>query len=559
MEHPVPLRSPAAGGIAAAAAVALGAWALSSTTFYVTQREWQTATTAWWIAHLGVGPGVAPCPLMGPPWRIPMEWPLFQWLAATLTRLSIPLEVAGRMVALASAAAVVWLASVIGGRFGLDRDLRWIVAALTATSPLMVAYGLSFTIETLALALALGHLAAFLLWLERPRWLWLVLSIISGLLAAPVKATTWAPVAAVLGLAALLWVHRRRSRAVRALSGAAVVLVPALVAGLFWTATADQVKASNPLTSELGSAALAWWNFGTWEQRLSPAAWCAYGLRWVVLALGPGAAMVLAWALVSALRRRVFPLDRAALAVVVVGVVAGPAVFANLHLVHDYYALPGLVFTMVAVALVSASVRLPRALVATALAANLAAGAAFLLAKQANYADPLVEGVVARIGALPEPGPVVVFGAYLNAEIPYLAERRALQTRIDTPGDPGLTEVLEQLPQPAAIVTLESRYDQVARHTAARFGLQHETRLAPGVRLFAARSANLPPIRLDAVLAARWRGFEMVRPQHGPKVLWPTGPDAAPGVGVVARGNTYLFDIRRGFRVVHRRWDPRAR
>ena len=42
--------------------------------FYITEREWQTAITAWWMVAEGHGLFDAITPLMGPPWQIPMCW-----------------------------------------------------------------------------------------------------------------------------------------------------------------------------------------------------------------------------------------------------------------------------------------------------------------------------------------------------------------------------------------------------------------------------------------------------------------------------------------------------
>jgi hypothetical protein len=81
---------------AAAGTVVIGFRILGPDFFYITEREWQTAITAWWMVAEGHGLLGAITPLMGPPWQIPMEFPLFQWLTAHATTPWLSLEDTGR-------------------------------------------------------------------------------------------------------------------------------------------------------------------------------------------------------------------------------------------------------------------------------------------------------------------------------------------------------------------------------------------------------------------------------------------------------------------------------
>ena len=61
-------------------------------------RQLQTALSTYWIAQDGWRLAY-PTPLFGPPWSIPMEFPTYQVITATVHQMTdLPLEQAGRLV-----------------------------------------------------------------------------------------------------------------------------------------------------------------------------------------------------------------------------------------------------------------------------------------------------------------------------------------------------------------------------------------------------------------------------------------------------------------------------
>ncbi|MCD4749234.1 MAG: hypothetical protein K8R59_07660, partial [Thermoanaerobaculales bacterium] len=185
--------------------------------------------------------------------------------------------------------------------------------------------------------------------------------------------------------------------------------------------------------------------------------------------------------------------------------------------------------------------------------------------KQANYADPLSDGLVRVVAGLPENNTFVLFGSYLDARVPYQARRKALQTTITKADDSQLSEAIKRMKgqKVGAVITRSQIYLPVARDTALRFGLESRSRLAHGVWVFTSKERapelDLRPIDLDHEVAWRLEGFADIDSPGPFGLLRPSGPEAAHGIGLAARNNLYLFDIKRGIRVVHNRWNPAYR
>jgi hypothetical protein len=346
--------------------------------------------------------------------------------------------------------------------------------------------------------------------------------------------------------------------------GAALMICAPLSAGLLWTRFGDSVKALNPLTAELTSSAISTWNFGTVALRLSPGAWATVALVVALLVLGPATSIACCWCAVR-LRRAGPSLPPAGLvAALAAGAIAGPAVFTNLYVQHDYYAMAGGVFIILLAAILFGD--RPRPLLLTLLVtSNLLVGGGFLLVKQANYDDPLSDGIVRAVDNLPPNRHLVVFGSYMDSKVPYLTGQKAIQTRESNPNDARVREVLDRVrpPEVGVVLTRKAAFEQAARRAAGRFSLDRSARLAPGVWIFyaseQARYLDLSPIDLAGEYQERMRGFDPATAGFS-GVMLPSGPDQAPlGIGMARRGSFYLFDTERGLRVVHRRWAPNHR
>ncbi len=281
-----------------------------------------------------------PLPLFGPPWSAPMEFPLYQTCAAAVVRATgLAIEPAGRLVSLAFFYAALPALFLLLRELRVPPHRRWLFLAALLVSPLYLYYSRTVMIESTALGLSAWFLLGYVRGLTPGHGRWLAVAAVCGLAGALAKVTTlmvFLSVAAVWTLARLAdqWQHRPdrwlalRGTVLRALTAT----VPAVAVGTAWVHYSDAIKLSNPLATFLASGPMTAFNFGTLAQRYSPSFWVGIA--------GTTAASVLPafnLAVLLGLAVLVPRGQRARLAWLLLGFVAGPLLLANLYFIHDYY------------------------------------------------------------------------------------------------------------------------------------------------------------------------------------------------------------------------------
>ena len=313
-------------------------------------RQCQTAISAYYTVKDGFSIHYE-TPVLGKPWSIPMEFPLYQWVVAGLVMaFHTPLDQTGRFVTLLFFYLTLLPVYGLLKLYLRDPGDRLILLGFILVNPTYLFWSRSFMIESLAL-----FLCAFFLWATAKGFRersgkYFALAAVAGSLAGLVKVTTlvgfWFPCGLLF-----LWRYFQENRSWTAFQAAvvrkyalyslAVFAVPFAVS-LAWVKTADAVKRLNPLAADfLTSQAENKWNFGTLDQKLSPMAWRQiFSMDHILnifgqLKLGQGSVpvfLIVSLALVAILRRRrkerilafaffLFPM----------------AVFTNLYFIHDYY------------------------------------------------------------------------------------------------------------------------------------------------------------------------------------------------------------------------------
>ena len=408
-------------------------------------RQTQTALSAYWLARGGAWLAYE-TPVLGSPWAIPFEFPLFQLLTLPLTALGIPLDAAGRLGSLG------FMLACYGPLRMLWRDLALpaiglpIACALILGSPEYLFWSRSFMIETTALFFSGLWLALLVRFLSRARMATALAAVLAGALAALAKATTLPAFALLGGLLVLPWFWRswrtgQRPRPLGAMIWAGVILFAPFAIGIAWTRYADLVKLANPLGQSLTSQALAGWNYGTLAQRVSGALWISavkdrmlpdfFGSAW------PLAVLLLAGA---CLRRQ----TAVAAAMMALGFLVPIMLFTNLHIVHNYYQTANAIFLLTAVAVGIAALAVPLRLpvvAAFALVVILFGQYQRFRTVQAEWLtldghdDPAYRIALEARARLPADGSLLVLGEDWSSLVPYYARRKALALPPWTPPD----------------------------------------------------------------------------------------------------------------------------
>ena len=450
-------------------------------------RQAQTAISTYFIQQEDNYSLAYPTPVLGKPWSIPMEFPLYQWTVAKLcTTTGMDLTEAGRAVSLACFYLTLPAVFLLLGRFGLTRAQRWLVLGLVLTCPLYIYYARAFLIETMALLFGAWFLLAFLQAVERQNIRWLVLANLMGIGAGLVKVTTFVLFLVPAGLWAARWLWRARPGTTGTGAGpllkviswiAAATAVPFAVT-LWWIRLADATKQLNPSARFLLSGRLADFNLGTAETRFSAATLL---LHWQHLAqavvwppvLGVGALLAC-----TVSRRWWRPM---------LGCVgcygAVLVVFPTLYALHEYYSVANAIFLVVALGVAMAGLlesRLPRWAVAILVLGICAAQMQFYLRgfyPGQSRISPGGSGLTAALRHVTAASDVlVVAGDDWSSITPFFARRRALMIRNGQQDqaaqlDAGFATLAEERVGAVVLEGALRQHNQLLERMIVRFGL----------------------------------------------------------------------------------------
>ncbi|MEO8245845.1 MAG: hypothetical protein ABI622_01875 [Chloroflexota bacterium] len=213
-------------------------------------RQTQTAYTSLLYFRDGIDLLHPKLPVLGPPFEVPHEFPLFEALATIPMELGLGPDTSVRLVGLMTFLATGVLLFVFMREMRIDFLGAAMALAAFLFSPFALLWGRTAIIEYLATAGCLGYVILSLRWQSSGRPLWLAAAGIAGVLAMMVKPTTG-------GLYLLLpvvgWPHATSRRWV---AGGAVAAI-ALLAGFTWTAYADAIKAGSPFTTDITTSAIS--------------------------------------------------------------------------------------------------------------------------------------------------------------------------------------------------------------------------------------------------------------------------------------------------------------
>lgn len=437
-------------------------------------RQTQTALTALFMQPSIQGILNYETPVIGSPWAIPFEFPLYQVITALIAAVAPwSMSASGRLVSLVFGLACLVPACGLMRNFGVSRSGRLAFILLYLTSSIYIYWNRSFMIESTALFLTLASLYCYSeirktfdrggheasddrLHLSIPILLGLTVSLSLGLI---VKATTALPTLLLIGLdwlrlmAPWLRPSARRDSAFRRLLVVGASLLVSFLLLTAWVHHADSLKSLNPIAgAHLTSSALSKWNYGSPEQRLSARLWSDVVIQRMLTPLGavPAVALIVAALTLGPRRRQPSQLIVASVALAL----APLLIFTNLHIVHNYYQAGNQIFLLIALAssvdLIGASGAklklLAWCLLALIIAGNIqdfSGASGYLQAALIDNSEQLQIGRLVGENTSKESG-IVVYGNKWSSSFAFHGRRRALTIPPFYKEIPSQPEVLKQ-------------------------------------------------------------------------------------------------------------------
>ncbi len=317
-------------------------------------RQTQTALTTYWFVKDGFSLAYE-TPVVGPPWSIPFEFPIYQYIVALASQsFGFSLNATGRVVSFTFLALCLIPVRAITKSLKLSDSVFYIFAALLFSSPLYLYWGRTFMIETTAVFFSVAAIKYFVdIVLIRNSIKNSLLFLIFISLAILQKATTGLPLLALLSVVYLFQIIKESNSLKETIFNkkSALALVYfglPLAIGIIWTLYTDQIKALNGFGSQITSNAMVQLSFGTISPRLSSVFY--HGVIWkrifeVNLSGTLGFAVLLMvffsntknsikWIVAISASMGLLPLF----------------LFPHLHIVHDYYPTGNVIFIIFAIA-----------------------------------------------------------------------------------------------------------------------------------------------------------------------------------------------------------------
>lgn len=417
-------------------------------------RQSQTALTVYWLDREPHGLAYI-TPVLGYPWSVPFEYPVYQWIVVLLIKVGVPLVIGGRIISFAAFVGCLVPLKMMARDFNIPNRTFLIVAVVYLACPFYIFWARTLMIETTALLLSLCWLAGFVRFGRSPRaTVWSATGLL-GILAALTKSTTFLGIGPIAGALffteALAWLRNDRThrRFLSLCAAGALCLIP-LAACYAWVVASDLIRSENPFGAYLDSKALSWWTFGTLAQRFTLGntipAWDTSSNVLVSLKFGDSMVRSIYVSLGNAFGKIGLALPllicigliNNRYRTVIVGAVAAYLsaflIFTNLHVVHIYYQISNAIFVCVAIGISIASIMDKGSYKAAAfiLVCILFSQAQFFhdsywrYIQYDNVGDPLLLTARAARDATKSNESLLFFGDNFSSVVPFYSERKSL-------------------------------------------------------------------------------------------------------------------------------------
>lgn len=247
-------------------------------------RQTQTAISALFILRERNYSLEYPTPVLGKPWSIPMEFPLYQWTVAKVAEISgWPLTQVARGVTLVCFYLGLPAVYLLLRRLHLRPARAMVALCFVICCPLYIFYARSFLIETMAWMFGCWFLVGYVQGVERRHAGWLAVATIGGVGAGLVKVTTLMAFLFPAFTWTLAWFFQdwragpdvRARRLMQRVGWCAAAVALPFAASWWWVHYSDAIKAKSPAGAFLQSAGMSGYNFGV-GVRFDPGIWAQH-------------------------------------------------------------------------------------------------------------------------------------------------------------------------------------------------------------------------------------------------------------------------------------------
>ena len=320
-------------------------------------RQTQTALSAYYILKDGFKIAYE-TPILGHPWIIPFEFPLYQWIVVFFKmHSSFSLDACGRIVSLSFFYLSLIPVYQMLKRFAGNPYRAFFILCFILVNPIYIFWSRTFMIESTALFFSSCFAWQSIEFVYKQKGLNIMLALIFGILGALVKITTLIPFIAFIGILVLIRLlkreisHQNLRQYIRYLFPLGIVCLSPIIAIKCWISFSDNLKHANLYAYNITSAhSLGSWNFGTLNQKLSPMVWAKIffnsGIHNTLVISIIFSLLLLASFLIIFIKK--FPFYRTILVLLALYLTA-PVIFTNLHFIHTYYTYANSIFLCAAI------------------------------------------------------------------------------------------------------------------------------------------------------------------------------------------------------------------
>jgi len=455
-------------------------------------RQTQTALSAFYFQRTGFQLNYL-LPIFGAPWTFPLEFPLFQYATAiTASLFMTSLEVAGRAINLILFYGTLSCVYAMLGYVLPSRGKRLFCLSLILLSPTYIFWTRAILIEPLALFFATLFLMFATRGMTTDSSRWIYLSSLFGAVCGLVKITTlitfFIPLTLIFAATNLQKSDRQNGLMQRLILFFVLVAEP-LVVSLAWNHYAEVQRSYNVLSAFLDSGTAFHWNVGSLSQRFSVG-----NLLLMAQNAGEvwGSNTAVVFCLIALCLKHAY---RKAIAFCFLSSLAGPLLFFNVYLFHDYYFYSSGMFFVCALALSLLALSEFQPLRKLTLYITMPA---VILSLQYSYYYNLLpvqllqdnrDKIFAQeIKSFSEPDDVVlVYGAAWNSAVAYYSERHTIMNYIPLPPDsPQLKKIIEDIsPKKLAVVAVFERKEQqvLNKDSIQQISTLYDVNSTPALRL----------------------------------------------------------------------------